>query len=331
MAEAPLLSQRGSATRTEPQSYMRMHHPLSNMVHLQIALRKFVPANGSRPVIWLSGVSHLGETNYYRALQKHLNAQDLVLFEGVKAQTGEDDPFPAKRPGVTATAHNDSDEMAPSLQATLAESLGLAFQLDAIDYTPRHFRHSDLSLTRIAQLMSEHTNALSGDQTVNVEFQALLELMDGNSMLGAIAGFGARLLGSSPKLRAFMRLMLIETIGRLDGDLAQMNGMPPELQRLMKVLIAARNETVIDDLRKELGRQKPPRSMSVFYGAAHMADLEKRLRSELHYQPSEDVWLTAITVDVQKGGLTPVEVELVRSTVKWQMDVLQSSKPARDK
>src|SRR5882724_12404137 len=65
-----------------PQPYVRIITG-SNTVHLQVAARKFVPARGKNPFIWLTGVSHIGEPKYFAALQHHLDTQTLVLFEGI--------------------------------------------------------------------------------------------------------------------------------------------------------------------------------------------------------------------------------------------------------
>src|SRR2546426_8250652 len=67
---------------SSPEPYVQVIRE-SNVVQLQIAARRFVPARGKGPVIWLTGVSHIGESNYFARLQKHLDAQTVVLFEGI--------------------------------------------------------------------------------------------------------------------------------------------------------------------------------------------------------------------------------------------------------
>ena len=62
---------------------MRVARPDGDTVELQIAVRKFLPPRGDGPAIWLAGASHIGESNYYTALQAHLDARTLVLYEGV--------------------------------------------------------------------------------------------------------------------------------------------------------------------------------------------------------------------------------------------------------
>src|SRR5258708_1816052 len=74
---------KGQSTLHPPEPYVRVSTAESNLIQLQIAVRQFVPLHGHGPAIWLTGVSHIGDSNYYAALQRHLDAQTLVLFEGV--------------------------------------------------------------------------------------------------------------------------------------------------------------------------------------------------------------------------------------------------------
>jgi hypothetical protein len=101
---------------------------------LQTLSQEYVPANGAGPVIWLVGVAHLGTPEYYGGLQKRLDAQTSVLFEGVGADQ------------LTKGAKLDTDS---GLQSQLAKALGLVFQLDAIDYQRPNFHNSDMTPERL--------------------------------------------------------------------------------------------------------------------------------------------------------------------------------------
>lgn len=308
----------GRRTATsEPQPYMRITRPDSNIVTLEIALRKFTPPRGKGPAVWLSGVSHVGESNYFATLQRHLEGHSLVLFEGVGARD--------KR-----MRFDPNEEV--SIQHTMASALGLVFQLAAIDYDRPQFRNSDLTIPQLQRLLAGQaagepgsgTGAGTGNGTGgNREFQELLGVMDGSSVLGTLLHAGLKLIGSSPKLRAVTKIIMIETLGQLTGDMSAIRGMPPEIQRLMEVIIRERNKVVVADLQKALATRPVPSSISVFYGAGHMADLEKRLRNELGYRPSEEKWLRAMTVDLRETGLSTVELEAMRGMIQWQLDALK--------
>ena len=291
---------------------MRVTRPDSNTVALQIAARRFVPSKGRGPVIWLSGASHVGDSNYYARLQKHLDSQALVLFEGVGAK----DKKVRFDPGQEV-----------SIQHTMAESLGLVFQLSAIDYDRPHFRNSDLTIAQLQQLLTSGTasNRSEGDASAKAgeEFEQLVGIMDGSSFLGTLLHAGLKLIGSSPKLQALTKVMLIEILGQLKGDMSQLKGVPPEIQRLLEVIIHERNRVVFDDLKAALRAFSPPRSISVFYGAGHMADLERLLRDELKYRPLDEVWLTALAVNTRSAGLSDLELETMRGLIQWQMQALQ--------
>jgi hypothetical protein len=302
-----------AAAPTNPAPYLRIARPQTNVTELQVAVRQFVPSDRSKPVVWLTGVSHVGESNYYSRLQKLLNAQDLVLFEGVTDR--------ASRAAGRKAFDRSEDELG-SLQNTMAESLGLAFQLQTIDYERPNFQNSDLTIEQIAQLIAKEGKPGGKPSKTAEEFQKLLEMMQGDSLVGALIGAGMKLIGSSPKLQAIMKLMMIEVLGRFSGDMSKFEGLPPEWQKLVEVLIHSRNEAVMNDLRAELGKRSPAKSIAIFYGAAHMEDFERRLIHDMNYRKGREEWLPAFSVDLQKAQITDAELTFVQGMVDWQMQVL---------
>lgn len=394
------------ATRAdEPEPYMRVVEVDATTAKLEIAARRFVPAEGTGPTIWLTGVIHIGEPDYYKALQKHLDQQERVLFESVgwppfadprPATDGEDQLERTKtaqryiaeqieryrqvhqaypktldelvesldqpdsmmtrtllkaartdgwgRPMLYEPAEADFDvvslgadhvkggealnadvhfaDQSPltaaelgdrhSLQSNMAQALGLVFQLDTIDYARPTFINSDIPMRKLAEAVSDSGG---GD----ADMKQLMKTLDGTSMLAGIVQFGLKLVAMSPKFQAMGRLVMIEMLGRLQGDLSTMGGLPRGMQELMRKLIQDRNKIVIDDLRDTLGEDHPPRTISVFYGAGHMHDLQKRLQDEFGYQPAETVWYPAITENAKAAGLTQQDVEVVRGVIKYQI------------
>jgi hypothetical protein len=156
------------------------------------------------------------------------------------------------------------------------------------------------------------------------EFEKLMEMMQGDSLIGALITAGMKLIGSSPKLQAMMKLAMIQILGQFEGDMSQFQGLPPEWQRLLEILIRARNDAVLKDLQAELGKRSPAKSIAIFYGAAHMEDLERRLTHEMHYRPAREEWLPAFSVDLQKSQVTEAELNFVQSLVDWQMKMLEN-------
>lgn len=213
------------------------------------------------------------------------------------------------------------------MQSALAQSLGLVFQLDAINYDRTNFVNSDLSILQIQRLMLGDKEAVPAPPGVkgrtDPSFDFLLQIMDGSSFLGSVFKMGVQIIGSSPQLQAITKLTLIETLGQIKGDFSEMRGLPPDMKRLVKVLIEARNQNVVEDLKTEFKTVPRAGSISVFYGTGHMEDMEKRIERELHYRPDGDIWLTAFSVDVRKTGLSRSQLQMMQNIVKWEMDQMQ--------
>ncbi len=319
-----------------PEPYMRVLRPNAETVQLQIAVRKFLPARGHGPAVWLAGVSHIGETNYYASLQSYLDEQTLVLYEGV----GEHPRKPRRRaanhytivPPHMSRLPDEKPAVGASLQVTMARSLGLVFQMQAIDYERTNFYNSDLSVAQIQALMQPERKGVSGGEGLgkslradddNSSFQELLGAMDGSSVFGALASGIFQIIGSSTKLQAMTKLALIEVFGQIRGDMAQMQGLPPEMKRLFEVLIRKRNKVVIADLKEELRHATRADSIAIFYGAGHLVDMEKRLRTGLRYVPVEEFWLPVFSVNTEKAGLSNFELSLLRSVLRSQLAPLK--------
>lgn len=336
-AQSTATNKPSALARFAVEPFMRVTNGATGAVELQVAVRKLVPTNGVGPVIWLTGASHIGETNYYAQLQKHLDAQALVLFEGVhdgrkagaiNAAPGEksatNSPPAAKAQAAPAPAAKPGERT--SLQKDLAESLGLVFQLEAINYARTNFRNSDLSIAELRDLMDKDDEPAAPDspkeKRKNEAFETLIKAMEGNSLFGTLLKAGFKLVGGNPKLQAMTKLALIEALGGIRGDLSRMKSLPEDMQRLMEVLIQSRNDAVLRDLRVEMKRKEPTTSISIFYGAAHMEDIERRVRREFGYRAESDLWLAAFTVDYTKAGLSVIEATLLRTMVQRQMQEL---------
>src|SRR5262249_9704324 len=157
-----------------------------------------------------------------------LDDQALVLFEGVQDETEKQDAIKgriaAARRAAKKRSGAETNAGAPvSLQSSLAESLGLLFQLEAIDYDRSRFHNSDLSVQQIQRLMAggsatapptprRPSARTDTSQEGNQEFDKLLEMMDGSSIMGAVVNLGLKVIGSSPRLQALTRLAMIETL-----------------------------------------------------------------------------------------------------------------------
>ncbi len=110
--------------------YLRVVDLDDSALRLDLAVRFFSPAEGTGPTIALAGAIHIAEAEFYAVLQRFLDSQDLVLFEGVKPRgvggvEGADDAVRVRRTEPTirflAIALHRHHKTAGAWPATLDE------------------------------------------------------------------------------------------------------------------------------------------------------------------------------------------------------------------
>lgn len=322
---------------TSPQPYMRVTREANGAASLDIVIREMRAPSKKAPAIYLVGVSHIGEAAYYETVQERLETMGLVMFEGVRASEERAKPkaHDPNAPPPRKMPKRAGGEF--SLQADLAKSLGLSFQLDAIDYERPHFLNSDMTIAQISEILNpppppgakgKMVPANPDEDTGAAQFNNLMSAMDGSGFLGGVIQMGVKFIGANTKLQTLVKLSFIEVLGSLEGDISRLELPSPGLQELLHVLIEKRNRVVMDDLQATLAEKTPPKSIAIFYGAAHMPDMETRLQTEFGYRPVKDEWLNAFGVDPVKAGVTPAEIQLIKGVVDWQLQQLKQLKPA---
>jgi len=329
LALAPALF--AEAPTAAPQlSFIRGQESPGKQSALQTLSAEYKPISGAGPSIWLIGVAHLGSAEYYSAIQKRLDAQSRVLFEGVGADK------------LQQGAKLDS---AGGIQSRLATSLGLVFQLDAIDYKRPHFVNSDLTVEGLQNAITERSlkrptaeskvaeKKLNGEngntssspgpnlptKVDNETFTALMDAIHGEGEMAESLGAMIGLMGSTPEMRETTKLMLIEALGQAGELIDIAKAASPDIKDLFEVLITERNEEVIRQLQAQLSRLSNGQSIAVFYGAAHMDEIAKRLTSQLNYQRAATEWDTAFTADTTKSIMPAAQIKMMLQMVRTQM------------
>ena len=271
---------------------------------LQTASVEYRPASGVGPSVWLIGVAHLGTTEYFQAIQKRLDARTVVLYEGIGLHDVKQAPGSMK---------DDT-----GIQTTLANALGLKFQLDAIDYRRASFINSDLHVPELQQEVKKRgveTAGSGGDET----FNQLVDALQGTGAMGGALTQMIGLLGSSPQMREMTKTMLIEVLGQAGELMAMAKNLSPDMKDLFDVILTQRNAVVMTDLRAQLAKLRPADSVAIFYGAAHMDEIAQRLRDELHYIPAKTEWDTAFSADASQSGINPAQVRIMIDLMRSQM------------
>jgi hypothetical protein len=213
---------------------------------LQIAVTDYVAPNTSTTVT-LYGVVHVADADYYKSVQADLDKFDAVLYEGVKS-------------GVNP---NQETKILNTLQRFMGTALGLKFQKDSIDYSHKNLVHADVTMDELQKSMKGQSITPFGQYLDTDKLEALKPFLE------MAEGLLSELMKQSPELQNQLKTQLGQQMANTDIN-AQLS---PEMQ---KAIVQDRNQIVIDVLQEQL-KKNPNRTFAVFYGAAHMPDLQERL------------------------------------------------------
>ena len=170
---------------------------------LETAVRVF--GNGGQE-IHLAGAIHLAEQGYFDAMRQRLDSLDLVLYEAVKASPGSTPDYLA----LLRRAYKVG-----------AAQLGLAYQMEAIDYEhlPLNWEHCDLS----EQEMAASSKGLLYNQafTSSALYKELIrsfeeQLDDAEQSLGQLAP------GSTQKVRSLAGKQMVRMLTSRLHDLERL-------------------------------------------------------------------------------------------------------------
>lgn len=232
--------------------------------------------------------------------------------DGVPGGEGADRDLQVTTDEVPTTWSGGGED---NLQAELAKALGLEFQLDAIDYGKDHFRSSDLAMDELVEAL--------GDQ--GVDFGPIGDSLAGSSLPGKLVIYLLRVLRfvdliMDGAIADTMKVVLIELLA--DETLME-QGLAQFGPGLKTVLIDKRNQLVIDQLKRIVQEEPEVKSVGIFYGAAHMPDMARRLTEQLGYEPAGSVrWLTAFEVDLRHSAMTASQLTQIRRMIRRQLESL---------
>lgn len=186
-----------------------------------------------------------------------------------------------------------------ALQELLATSLGLVFQKKYIHYEQDNFEHCDISVSTLQKLMREPGE--DGKPVDDAALQQMMSMMSGeNKMVMGLIKFFANMLKANPQTQQMVRYVFARTLS--GNDVSQLMRKQPNLEKMMVVILEKRNDYVMECLDVYLkDPQWKGKRIAVFYGAAHLADIENRLYKSYGYRLNEEVWYSGMKV----RGITP--------------------------
>ncbi len=255
------------AASVQPEPYIRFVAEPADKQQLSTAIGHFQRGNVQ---VDLVAAIHIADAAYYRALQSRLDRYPKLLFELVAA-----DGQQFARTGVRSTSGLST------LQTWLRDKLRLTFQLEEIDYKRANFVHADLGPNELIAHMKGHwADTLGMLLRWMLTDAARSTNADGSIRFGGLALFTALTPGAD-------RNLAIKTV--LARELAEMGDLT-QATAGTDALIARRNEAAIATLQTQI--QSGAKRLGIFYGGAHMPDLQRRLEA-LGFHRTGTEWLVA--------------------------------------
>lgn len=249
----------------------------------------YKPADGTRDglAVDLIGAVHIGDKAYYQALNKKFEEYDVLLYELV-APEGTRVPKGGGKPRL--------DHPISAMQGGMKSMLELDFQLEQVDYTKPNFVHADMSPDQFAKKMEER-----GEGFLQMFFKAMgngMAQQGKNKNLNDVAILSALFA----KDRAYqLKLILAEQFEDLESQMGIFDG--PD----GSTIITERNKKAFEVLEKEIKDGK--KKIGVFYGAGHLADMEKRLFDDFKLKRDAENWVVAWDLKKAKEEKKPAKPE----------------------
>jgi hypothetical protein len=256
----------------------------------------------------LIGAVHVADPDYYKALTKLFAGYEELLFElvdGQKLKEGlESKPSPGKPAKKTRPSPNDESETLPDEEdrspafkiiSGLMHGFGNYFQLqyqtDGIDYHTKNFVHADVSMDEFVRMQAD-----KGESFVDLIRKAMeAQLQVGTDRKAEPKGSQLllALLGDSSGLKVAMARQL-SAADELVTAMEQDGG---------SVIITERNKKALEILDRQVTAGR--KNLGLFYGAAHLSDIEDRL-VKMGYHRTGERWMTAWDIKPRADDIRPL-------------------------
>ena len=268
---------------------------------LDTSIIRFVPTDEKLAkagvTVDLIGAIHIGDQAYFQKLNKSFKQYDALLYEMV-AEKDEAGGAPqrwedrdqsgtgtAEAPRETSVSEEKSFEAGMTviggMQLGAKDMLGLAFQLDGINYNAPNMVHADMSPEEFAQKMKDRGESF---------FTMFMQLfMQGLAQQRANKQGGASDVAllfaffSSDRELALKRVLAKQFA---ETDILDMLG-----GEKGSTIITERNLIALDVLSEQLAKGK--KRIGIFYGAGHLGDMSRRLVSDFGMKFTGEKWVEA--------------------------------------
>ena len=291
-----------------PEKYIRMTmNPARPKVSqsLDTSIIRFVPKDEKLAKAGVSvdliGAIHIGDRRYFQQLNKEFKEYDALLFEMVAEKDdlgGEPVRFvdrgePVDDDGTTKpkepAAKDASEEsgfkagmaVVGGMQLGAKDMLGLAFQVDWIDYSAKNMVHADMSPEEFAEKMKERGESFF-TLFMDLFVQGLKQQQANKNKAPNDLALLFALFSSNREL--VMKRVMAQQFAESDV-LIELGG------EKGSAIITERNIVAMNVLREQL--EKGVKKIGIFYGAGHLADMSRRMVDEFDMKLVNERWVEA--------------------------------------
>ncbi len=260
-------------TEKSKTTFLRIKKEDNTPIALQLANVRYVPENGIPSDLHVDLISavHVADKSYYENLNKLFKTYDVVLYELVAPEGTR----------VGDKAASEGKGLLSMIQTGMKEVLGLTFQLDEVDYSPKNFVHADISAEDFSKSMDE-----KGESFFSMFLRMWLVGMqqqatnpDAMNDMDLLFAYFSDDREKQMKIVAAQQFMSMDVVmDAMEGDKGS-------------TIVTARNLKALKVLRREI--EKGNKTFAIFYGAAHMPEMEKVLMKEFKLKKSQVNWVDA--------------------------------------
>jgi len=228
------------------------------------------PAAGVEgPTVDLIGAVHIADKSYFEQLNRAFADYDVVLYELVAPKDAV--PQPGQR-----SVHPVS-----ALQVGMKNMLELEFQLDHIDYTAENMRHADFTPDEFARSMKDR-----GESPLKLLFRMLGQSIAQQAESTSRTTDAQMLAALFSRDRAHkLKCIMAEQFQDMKTTAALFEG--PD----GSTILTERNKRAMTELKDAI--RTGSKRIAIFYGAAHLPDMQTRLREEHGFELQSERWLAA--------------------------------------
>ncbi len=263
-----------AAKPREMDHFMRVRRDVKRKpVAFESSVTRYITKNNDGETVYvdLVGVVHIGESDYYKDLNKLFEKYDAVLYELVA-------PEGTVIPKGGGRGDGGMNPIA-ALQVGMQSVLGLEFQLEHINYEKGNFVHADMSPEEFAESMSKN------DESFGKMFLKAMGHSMAQSGKASMSNFDLLRVMMAKDKEIKMRQMFAKQMMDMEGGMKIFEG------REGSTIINHRNGKAMEVLERELDGGK--KRVAIFYGAGHLPDMDRRLTSDFQMKRGGQFWLEA--------------------------------------